>query len=132
MSDQSFIPTNLGRIDEDMIPLGHGISQLDHILCMRGMEAESSGYDVCERGDHERSLRGFPMDFLCPSQGLGKGAFPPLSSDYIRLVGGGGFLTVSKVTGAMTGDKISQYLGVPVCIETRLSYPQKEAVFSAV
>ncbi|GFU57138.1 hypothetical protein TNCV_1780011 [Trichonephila clavipes] len=39
--------------------------------------------------------------------------------------------SLSKVAGAMSDDKTSQYLGVHVCKETVLSNPQKETNFSA-
>ncbi|GFT32839.1 hypothetical protein TNCV_5038851 [Trichonephila clavipes] len=38
LGDHSFIPTNLGRVDEEMIPSGRGVSQVKHVFwrCMAG------------------------------------------------------------------------------------------------
>ncbi|GFW84174.1 hypothetical protein TNCV_4878371 [Trichonephila clavipes] len=51
---------------------------------------QGSEYDICEGRDHILSLRCFPTDFLCSSKGLAMEAVAPLSSNFIRLVGGVG------------------------------------------
>ncbi|GFX95661.1 hypothetical protein TNCV_4885871 [Trichonephila clavipes] len=46
LSDQSFIPTNLGRVDEEMIPPGHEVSQRDHWTLKVHVQMSRSGGQV--------------------------------------------------------------------------------------
>ncbi|GFS57273.1 hypothetical protein TNCV_491661 [Trichonephila clavipes] len=74
---------------------------------------QGSEYDIYEGGDHNRSLRCFPTDFLCHTHSLGIEAVTPLSSIFIQLVG---FSRYVKGCRAMTKDKTWKYLGVHMCI----------------
>ncbi|GFV10010.1 hypothetical protein TNCV_4522821, partial [Trichonephila clavipes] len=58
-----------------------------------------SEYDICKGGDHHRSFRCFPTDFLYSLHGFRTEAVASLSSNYIWLVNGVGFLIVKGCWG---------------------------------